>query len=101
MPVHLADPIPTPPQTQARDCSTFCAPPLDGSLTLLEIYDWHRECSPDHRLFVYPRKDGTVCSLSWRVVVDAVYHGAKLVKQRLSDVKSTEGPPVVAIVSQS
>ncbi|KAL0574371.1 hypothetical protein V5O48_007572 [Marasmius crinis-equi] len=101
MPVHLSDPIPAPPRTQARDCTTFCPPPLDGSLTLLELYDWHRERSPDHRLFVYPRKDGTVCSLNWRAVVDAMYHGAKLIKERLSGVDSNDSVPVVAIVSQS
>ncbi|KAF8993889.1 hypothetical protein BDQ17DRAFT_1431390 [Cyathus striatus] len=48
--------LPPPPSTQALASDTFRPPPLDGSLTLPEIYDWHMKNTPNHRLFVYAAK---------------------------------------------
>ncbi|KAJ7244352.1 hypothetical protein C8J57DRAFT_1725733 [Mycena rebaudengoi] len=52
--------LPPPPQTQALSSSTFTSPPLDGCLTIAEIYDWHFKNTPHHRLFVFAQKDDTI-----------------------------------------
>ena len=42
-----------PTSPQALDSTTFRAPPLDGSLSMPQIYDLHAEQSKDHPFFVY------------------------------------------------
>ncbi|KAJ7842962.1 hypothetical protein B0H14DRAFT_2779739 [Mycena olivaceomarginata] len=74
--------LPPPPQTQARSSSTFVPPPLDGSLTIPQLYDWHFHRTTNHRLFVYPRADGSVRTIYWPDGVQAVYVGAKILRQR-------------------
>ena len=37
---------------QARHCSTFRVPPLDGSILINEIIDWHMKWSKDHQFGV-------------------------------------------------
>ena len=41
--------LPTP---QAVRCSTFTPPPMDGTMTVPDVFDWHAEHSPDHVVFV-------------------------------------------------
>ncbi|PBK78299.1 acetyl-CoA synthetase-like protein [Armillaria solidipes] len=90
--------IPPPPQPQGLSSPTFRVPPLDGSLTIQEIYAWHRQQSPSHRLFVYAREDGSVQTINWAEAVAAIYTGARLMRRRL---QSATKPPVVAILSLS
>ncbi|KAK0206816.1 hypothetical protein DFS33DRAFT_1273198 [Desarmillaria ectypa] len=45
--------IPPPPQKQGEHSATFLPPPIDGSFTLQQMYDWHLQHSPTHRIFVY------------------------------------------------
>ncbi len=90
--------IPPPPQTQSRASKTFAIPTLDGSLTLQGIYHWHLHHSPQHRIFVFARADGSVRTIYWAEAVGAIYRAA-----RLFDAIMTPGngqrPPVVAIVA--
>ncbi|KAK0483762.1 hypothetical protein IW261DRAFT_1332931 [Armillaria novae-zelandiae] len=90
--------IPPPPQPQGLSSPTFRAPPLDGSLTIPEIYAWHLQHSPNHRLFVYAREDGSVQTINWAEAVAAIYTGARLMRRRL---RFATKPPVVAILSLS
>ncbi|KAK0463970.1 uncharacterized protein EV420DRAFT_1638889 [Desarmillaria tabescens] len=90
--------IPPPPQPQGFFSSTFRAPPLDGSLTILEIYAWHLQHSPNHRMFVYAREDGSVRTINWAEAVAAIYTGAQLMRRRIP---FEAKPPVVAILSLS
>ncbi|ESK93540.1 hypothetical protein Moror_1627, partial [Moniliophthora roreri MCA 2997] len=48
-------------------------PPLDGSLTLPEVYDWHRERFPNHRLFIYIRNNGTIRNITYSEAVAAIH----------------------------
>ncbi|KAJ7870004.1 hypothetical protein B0H13DRAFT_2557202 [Mycena leptocephala] len=48
MKMHPPRSLPRPPQTQALRSPTFKPPPLDGSLTIAQIYDWHFQ----HTLFI-------------------------------------------------
>jgi hypothetical protein len=41
--------LPTP---QAVHCKTFTPPPMDGTMTVPDVFDWHAEHSPDHVVFV-------------------------------------------------
>lgn len=54
----------------------FVPPPLDGSCTLVEAYDWHIRHSPDHEIYRFG-EDGCV---TWRNGVRAVYRAAELVR---------------------
>ncbi|KAK0210917.1 hypothetical protein DFS33DRAFT_1371246 [Desarmillaria ectypa] len=74
--------IPLPPQSQGLSSPTFRVPPLDGSPTIPEIYAWHLQHSPNHRVFV----------------IAAIYTGARLMKRRI---QFAAKPPVVAILSLS
>ncbi|KAK0458897.1 uncharacterized protein EV420DRAFT_1269857 [Desarmillaria tabescens] len=93
--------IPPPPQTQALSSKTFIPPPLDGSLALPEIYDWHLKHSPSHRLFVYTQQDGTPRTIYWPEAVRAVHAGAKLLRNRLGWKPGANEKPVVAVLAIS
>lgn len=76
-------PIPPPPHTQALNSDTFHPPPLDGSLTYPELYDWHLENTSNHPLFVYSFK-GDVKTLLWPEVVRAVHRAGSFVRSVVS-----------------
>ncbi|THH29838.1 hypothetical protein EUX98_g4346 [Antrodiella citrinella] len=62
-------PIPTVPNTQALNSTTFRLPPLDGSLMIPEVWDWHLKYSPNHPVFIYTDDDGKEKVLYWRDIV--------------------------------
>lgn len=93
--------LPPPPQTQVLSSTTFRAPPLDGSLTLPEIYDWHLENTPNHRIFTFATEDGTVRDIMWPEAVTAMHVGAKILRERLSLRADTGNTPIVAILASS
>ncbi|KAK0216122.1 hypothetical protein IW262DRAFT_1449678 [Armillaria fumosa] len=90
--------IPPPPHKQAVESTTFRTPPIDGSFSLQQMYDWHLQYSPNHRLFVYAREDGSVRTICWPEAVAAIYTGARLMK---SLVPYNDKPPVIAILTMS
>lgn len=92
--------IPSPPITQALSSKTFRPPPLDGSLALPQIYDWHARNTADHRLFVFSNDEGVVRNIYWPEAVSAIWTGAVLIRRQLSQ-KSLKKIPIVAIVSMS
>ncbi|THU77606.1 acetyl-CoA synthetase-like protein [Dendrothele bispora CBS 962.96] len=92
--------IPLPPQTQAQRSTTFCSPPLDGSLTLPQTYDWQFHQSPAHRLFVFTDNHDKLNTITWSEGVAAMYTGARVLRNRLSSVHAIRRP-VVAILSTS
>lgn len=72
--------FPTPQAVQSR---TFTVPPLDGTLSLPEIYDWHRLHSPNHSLFVYQDGFSEVRTITWSHAVRAIHVAARLVEAAL------------------
>lgn len=90
-----------PPQTQALSSRTFRVPPLDGSLALPELYDWHAEHSPEHPVFKFAREDGITKTIYWPEVAHAVRVGAKLITQRTHSEVERDERPIVAILSHS
>ncbi|KAJ8503287.1 hypothetical protein ONZ45_g10992 [Pleurotus djamor] len=79
-------PLPAPPQTQALKSTTFKPPPLDGSLTLPELYDWHYYNTPEHPIFVYPGVTDQPRVVKWPEAVRAFTRGARLI-QNLTGLK--------------
>jgi hypothetical protein len=41
----------------ATPYGAYNQPPIDGSLTIPEVFDWHAEHNPQYPLFVYPDDD--------------------------------------------
>ncbi|KAK0453913.1 hypothetical protein EV421DRAFT_2007167 [Armillaria borealis] len=90
--------IPPPPQKQGEQSTTFLPPPIDGSFTVQQMYDWHLHHSPNHRMFVYAREDGSLRNIYWAEAVTAAYTCARLMNNRIL---FKGKPPVVAILSMS
>ncbi|SJL02284.1 uncharacterized protein ARMOST_05610 [Armillaria ostoyae] len=90
--------IPPPPQKQGEKSATFRSPPIDGSFTLQQMYDWHLVNSTNHRIFVYARDDGSTRTIYWPEAIAAIYTGARLMKRRIP---ARHKRPVVAILSMS
>ncbi|KAF9556700.1 acetyl-CoA synthetase-like protein [Agrocybe pediades] len=90
-----------PPKTQTLSSKTFTPPPLDGSLTLPEIFDWHLQYSSAHPLYVYRLQDGHIRTISWPEAVRAVYRGVGLVRKAMDWVPGMDTYQVVAILAPS
>ena len=68
------------PERPAKPGCAFKTPPLDGSLTLPEIYDWHAEHNAQYPLFVYhDRIREELVRLSYAEVVGAAHRAGRLV----------------------
>ncbi|KAF4618223.1 hypothetical protein D9613_011591 [Agrocybe pediades] len=89
------------PRTQALSTKTFTPPPLDGSMLLPEMCDWHRQHSPDHPLFVYARQNGELQIITWTQVSEAIYTGAKLVRKTMGWKPGHKNTGVVGILAVS
>ncbi|EPS94264.1 hypothetical protein FOMPIDRAFT_1055251 [Fomitopsis schrenkii] len=92
------------PRVHALSSTTFESPPIENtSLTLPELFEWHLEHSPNHRLFVFLTSDGTIRTITWAQEVRAMYRGAGIIHSRLAVItsESSAEPPVVAIIAPS
>ncbi|TFY65192.1 hypothetical protein EVJ58_g2123 [Rhodofomes roseus] len=91
--------LPPVPQTQGLSCTTFKVPPVDGSLVIPQIYDWHQKQSSSHRLFVFAEDDrGPIRTISWSEGAAAIARGYHLIRERVAGLP--EGS-VVGILSGS
>jgi hypothetical protein len=91
--------LPAPPPTQGLQSKTFRPPPLDGSLTLPEIYDWHLENTPDHRLFIFSDDNQNTRTIHWPEAVRAVYNGVRYLQNTIDLKPNSETVPIVAILA--
>lgn len=96
---YIVLPIPALPNTQALESKTFQCPPLDGSLSLQEIYDWHYHHTPDHPLFVFADDDGDNHTILWPQAVRAIHEAGRIVQSRVPRDENQTLDPVVAIVA--
>lgn len=96
-------PIPAPPNTQALACPDFRPPPLDGSLTYPELFDWHLTRAPNHPLFVYSDDVGAEHRILWPEGVRAIQSAARIVRLAVDGDENTtpDSPTVVAILSSA
>ncbi|KAF8154617.1 hypothetical protein B0H34DRAFT_783775 [Crassisporium funariophilum] len=56
----------------------FSPPPLDGSLSLPEIYDYHRQHNPNHPLFIYDDQ-GVIQTVTWLKAAQAADTAAQYI----------------------
>jgi hypothetical protein len=65
------------------------------------MYDWHFKHTPDHRLFVFTQKDGSTRTILWPEAVQAIYVGAKILRNRFGWIAGTNETPIVAVLASS
>lgn len=98
---YIVLPIPLLLRTQALNSVTFTLPPLDGSLTIPEIYDFHYVHSPKHPLFAYGDGAGSVREVLWADAVRAMHQAGRIVQSRLGQAGETKARPVIAVLAMS
>ncbi|KAF8315490.1 uncharacterized protein EI90DRAFT_3021935 [Cantharellus anzutake] len=71
--------LPPPPLIHGRNSKTFSSPPVDGSLTVPQLIDWHAEHSPYHPLFVFDDGPNKVW-VTWSKTRIAIERAARIVR---------------------
>jgi hypothetical protein len=90
------------PQAHALTSTTFRLPPLDGSLTIPEVYDWHLIHNPDHVLWIHS-SGGAIddrTEITLKQGVHAIHRAARLLTEHLSQKglqPATRDAPVIAL----
>lgn len=86
--------------SQAASSPTFTAPPIDGSLSIPEMWDYIMIHNSDHPLFVY-EKNGTVQTIPWSEGIRAIHTAAHLVESILRPLtaKTSQAPIAVLAVT--
>ncbi len=74
----------------------FIAPPLDGTVLIPAIYDFHYTHNPDYPLFKYDKEE-VVSTITWKVATEAIYTAARILTSQLQVSPATR--PVVAILA--
>ncbi|KAF8869841.1 hypothetical protein CPB85DRAFT_1356315 [Mucidula mucida] len=73
-----------------------------GSLDLQEVFDWHLEHNPDHRLFLfYDHSEGALRCITWIEIVHAVHRAVRFVREQVSWTPAMSSSPVVGILAVS
>lgn len=98
----MVDFLLSPPSRPPYPGCKFLPPPIDGSLTIPEMYDWHLEKNPDHPVFAFTGASG-VQELTMSQVVPAAHRAARLVAREAADIDLTGNSrnPLVAIISST
>ncbi|KAF8576894.1 acetyl-CoA synthetase-like protein [Ramaria rubella] len=85
--------------------ATFVRPPLDKSLTMDQIYEWHRKHSPDFPAFVFPDELGNQAKLTWKALGDGINNGIDPIRSRIprarrfDHLSDNQDPIVVGILA--
>jgi len=92
MTTKLLPPVPNP---QALSSSTFKAPPVDGSLTVSELFDYNAEHSPQHPIFIYEEPSTKkLTPVNWKSLRRATHRVAQIVESQ-----QVPAPRIVAILA--
>lgn len=96
-------PLPAPKQHHGLNSATFKQPPIDGSLLIPEMFDWHATHSPKHPLFVYPDDDGQVKTIKWAEAARAIHRAGHWLLSLVEEaaVPPVDSRPLFAIVANS
>jgi len=76
----MSERISPPPPTQALNTTTFLLPPLDLSLTVADIIDFHRIHSPNHIAYVYEDAPGERKRITFSAWVRAIHRAGRYVR---------------------
>lgn len=81
---------------------SFVNPPVDGSLCIPEIYDFHYEHNPSHTVFLYDDPRSGVIRVPYSRVVPAIHNAGRLVAKRTQiDLESPSSPRTIAILAST
>ncbi|KAJ6507610.1 hypothetical protein DFH09DRAFT_1437030 [Mycena vulgaris] len=84
---------------------TYTPPPADGSLSLLQIFEFHATTNPHHPLFRYDSGSASEGyeNIPWRQAVKMFDTAAKLIRRRLGGGGTVDctPPPVVGILAST
>jgi acyl-CoA synthetase (AMP-forming)/AMP-acid ligase II len=83
---------------QGQSSSTFKKPPLNGSLNIAMLVDWHAQQSPNHTWAVYPKANSKeVQNVTWRQLGYATQKVAAMLQREIrADPTSI---PIVAVLA--
>ncbi|KAK0231808.1 NRPS-like enzyme [Armillaria nabsnona] len=84
-------------KTSPGSSSTFTRPPLDGSLTYPEIFDYNAQHSPDHPVFQFYDQD-RIQKVTWSEVTKAIHAAGRIV---LENVPQMDIVPVVGVLAHA
>lgn len=95
--------IPPPPPTQALNTTTFTPPPLDLSLTLAELIDFHRTHSPNHVVYVYEDAPGERKRITFSTWIRAIHRAGRHVRNlfQLPEPQVDSAKPVISMLANS
>ncbi|KAH8111803.1 acetyl-CoA synthetase-like protein [Phellopilus nigrolimitatus] len=85
---------------------TFSRPPVDKSLSIPELYDWHYSHNRDYPLFVFENANDSVRTITMGEGVQGMHRATRYVRERV-DLELIPGltpigkPPVIAILASS
>ncbi|KAJ8081122.1 putative NRPS-like protein biosynthetic cluster [Marasmius tenuissimus] len=92
-----------PSSVSSSTTRNFKIPPLDGSLTLPEIYDWHFVHNPNKTVFVYESEPVGYTHIAYREIIPASHRAAEWIASRSSINLNGDGmdtiPPVAIIAT--
>ncbi|KAJ7482012.1 hypothetical protein FB451DRAFT_1237794 [Mycena latifolia] len=79
----------------------YTLPPADGSLSLLQIFEFHATTNPDHPLFRYDSPTGGYGQITWHQAVKLFDKTAQIIRRRLGGGTTVDctPPPVVGILA--
>ncbi|KAK0492004.1 NRPS-like enzyme [Armillaria luteobubalina] len=84
-------------KTSPISSSTFTRPPVDGSLTYPEIFDYNAQHSPEHPVFQFYDQDH-IQKVTWSEVAKAIHTAGRIV---LENVLRTDIVPVVGVLAHA
>ncbi len=90
--------LPAPPLNHGLTSTTFVAPPLDGSMTVPQMFDHHAVHSPNHPVFLYEDGPGNKVYIQWKQVHLATSQVARYIEAQGIGA-ATEGPKIIAILA--
>jgi acyl-CoA synthetase (AMP-forming)/AMP-acid ligase II len=83
---------------QGVNSPTFCAPPLDGSMSIAQMLEHHLEKSPRHKAYIYDDDQGGIVSIEFAQYIRTVYAACRNV---LRDMAPHKAGAVVAIFADA
>jgi hypothetical protein len=99
----MSERIPPPPPTQALNTTTFTPPPLDLSLTVAEIIDFHRIHSPNHIAYVYENAPGECEQITFSTWIRAIHRAGRYVRDlfQLPEPQVGGVKPIISMLANS
>lgn len=90
------------PHATKPDCG-FVLPPLDGSLSLAQIYDFHYRHNANYTVFIHPTASGDQVELTYKAVVPAIHQAARLAAEiaGLNLDAKPQNIPAIAVLAAS